>query len=211
MAGSVRPAARSGASGRHPLHPGHRRVLEVGHRGRWIRARHAGTKRRSRSDRASRSAVFGDPASDRRMGGMPKVGGRAASDLNSRAMTAWRSAGLAGTVLAAACEHNAPRVPAAAGGAWSERCTPARATRAEPRRDKSPGEPGVPPRGGARVLTRQHPAPGRLPATGDRHATAAGYCWAHWRSAWLTATGAAEAKDSFKIAWSIYVGWMPWG
>ena len=26
-----------------------------------------------------------------------------------------------------------------------------------------------------------------------------------------TATGAAEAKDSFKIAWSIYVGWMPWG
>ncbi len=27
----------------------------------------------------------------------------------------------------------------------------------------------------------------------------------------LTASGAAEAKDSFKIAWSIYVGWMPWG
>ena len=27
----------------------------------------------------------------------------------------------------------------------------------------------------------------------------------------VTATGAAEAKDSFKIAWSIYVGWMPWG
>lgn len=27
----------------------------------------------------------------------------------------------------------------------------------------------------------------------------------------FTATGAAEAKDSFKIAWSIYVGWMPWG
>ena len=32
-----------------------------------------------------------------------------------------------------------------------------------------------------------------------------------WRSAWSTVTGAAEAKDSFKIAWSIYVGWMPWG
>jgi NitT/TauT family transport system substrate-binding protein len=27
----------------------------------------------------------------------------------------------------------------------------------------------------------------------------------------LAASGAAEAKDSFKIAWSIYVGWMPWG
>ncbi len=26
-----------------------------------------------------------------------------------------------------------------------------------------------------------------------------------------TVSGAAEAKDSFKIAWSIYVGWMPWG
>ena len=25
------------------------------------------------------------------------------------------------------------------------------------------------------------------------------------------ASTAAEAKDSFKIAWSIYVGWMPWG
>ena len=22
---------------------------------------------------------------------------------------------------------------------------------------------------------------------------------------------AAEAKKSFKVAWSIYVGWMPWG
>ena len=27
----------------------------------------------------------------------------------------------------------------------------------------------------------------------------------------VTVTGAAEAKDSFKSAWSIYVGWMPWG
>ena len=27
----------------------------------------------------------------------------------------------------------------------------------------------------------------------------------------LSLSGAAEAKDSFKIAWSIYVGWMPWG
>src|SRR5215204_4211677 len=27
----------------------------------------------------------------------------------------------------------------------------------------------------------------------------------------FTAAGAAEAKDSFKVAWSIYVGWMPWG
>ena len=27
----------------------------------------------------------------------------------------------------------------------------------------------------------------------------------------LAAPGGAEAKDSFKIAWSIYVGWMPWG
>ena len=30
----LHPAARPGASGRHPVHPGHRRVLEVGHRGR---------------------------------------------------------------------------------------------------------------------------------------------------------------------------------
>ena len=29
--------------------------------------------------------------------------------------------------------------------------------------------------------------------------------------AFLTTIGSAEAKDSFKIAWSIYVGWMPWG
>ena len=35
MAGSVYILpARPGAPGRHPLHPGHRRVLEVGHRGR---------------------------------------------------------------------------------------------------------------------------------------------------------------------------------
>ena len=27
----------------------------------------------------------------------------------------------------------------------------------------------------------------------------------------LATIGTAEAKDSFKIAWSIYVGWMPWG
>ena len=27
----------------------------------------------------------------------------------------------------------------------------------------------------------------------------------------LVAPGPAQAKDSFKIAWSIYVGWMPWG
>jgi NitT/TauT family transport system substrate-binding protein len=27
----------------------------------------------------------------------------------------------------------------------------------------------------------------------------------------VLASTAAEAKDSFKIAWSIYVGWMPWG
>ena len=27
----------------------------------------------------------------------------------------------------------------------------------------------------------------------------------------LCAGGTAEAKDSFRIAWSIYVGWMPWG
>jgi len=27
----------------------------------------------------------------------------------------------------------------------------------------------------------------------------------------LVVTGPAEAKDSFKIAWSMYVGWMPWG
>ena len=27
----------------------------------------------------------------------------------------------------------------------------------------------------------------------------------------LVAPGLAQAKDSFKIAWSIYVGWMPWG
>lgn len=26
-----------------------------------------------------------------------------------------------------------------------------------------------------------------------------------------TAPGLAEAKDKFRIAWSIYVGWMPWG
>ena len=32
-----------------------------------------------------------------------------------------------------------------------------------------------------------------------------------WRSDSPTVSGAAEAKDSFKIAWSIYVGWMPWG
>ena len=29
--------------------------------------------------------------------------------------------------------------------------------------------------------------------------------------AFLATIGTAEAKDSFKIAWSIYVGWMPWG
>ena len=27
----------------------------------------------------------------------------------------------------------------------------------------------------------------------------------------LLAPGDAQAKDKFKIAWSIYVGWMPWG
>ena len=28
----------------------------------------------------------------------------------------------------------------------------------------------------------------------------------------LTLLGApAQARDSFRIAWSIYVGWMPWG
>jgi hypothetical protein len=27
----------------------------------------------------------------------------------------------------------------------------------------------------------------------------------------LALSGSAEAKDSSKITWSIYVGWMPWG
>ena len=27
----------------------------------------------------------------------------------------------------------------------------------------------------------------------------------------LATPGDAQAKDKFKIAWSIYVGWMPWG
>ncbi|MFO1069726.1 MAG: putative urea ABC transporter substrate-binding protein [Geminicoccaceae bacterium] len=27
----------------------------------------------------------------------------------------------------------------------------------------------------------------------------------------IATSGTAEAKDDFKIAWSIYVGWMPWG
>src|SRR4051795_8104813 len=63
--------------------------------------------------------------------------------------------------------------------------------------------------GGAKVLTRQHPGPGRLQRReiGMRSlglligALALG----------LVVTGPAEAKDSFKIAWSMYVGWMPWG
>jgi NitT/TauT family transport system substrate-binding protein len=34
--------------------------------------------------------------------------------------------------------------------------------------------------------------------------------WLIWLFLVLT-TGTAEARDSFRIAWSIYVGWMPWG
>ena len=54
------------------------------------------------------------------------------------------------------------------------------------------------------------PAPGRLQRREIGHATICGVAGRpgarprHRR-------GAAEAKDSFKIAWSIYVGWMPWG
>ena len=70
----------------------------------------------------------------------------------------------------------------------------------------------MPPGGGAEVLTRLHPASGSPPATGDRHAIDSRVLARRAGAGPADRPpGAAEAKDSFKIAWSIYVGWMPWG
>ena len=65
-------------------------------------------------------------------------------------------------------------------------------------------------RGGAKVLTRQHP--GRVASSDGRSACDSLRLLLGAMALSLVAlSGSAEAKDSFKIAWSIYVGWMPWG
>lgn len=78
------------------------------------------------------------------------------------------------------------------------------------RRDKSPGDLAQP--RDWRCSGLRH-----FPDTGTRgltHMTMIGRTFAAFGVAGLALMGsmaAAQEKTDFKIAWSIYVGWMPWG
>ena len=82
----------------------------------------------------------------------------------------------------------------------------------EPRRDKSPGEPGAPVITAARRSSRGSTRSAGSPSSDGRSAwivlPASVECHGVWAS---SPRDRPQAEDSFKVAWSIYVGWMPWG